>query len=124
MRQTVRISEAEWEVMNVVWNRAPVPAADVAAELADRKGWAMRTTRTLLGRLVKKRALAVEEDGRRHLYRPRVKLEACVRQASRSFLDRVFGGRPAAMLIHLVQEAELSPKEIAELRRVLEEKET
>lgn len=123
MRQTVRISEAEWEVMNVVWHRAPVPAAEVAAELADRKGWAMRTTRTLLGRLVKKRALAVEEDGRRHLYHPRVKLEACVRQASRSFLDRVFGGRPAAMLIHLVQEAELSPQEIAELRRVLEEKE-
>lgn len=122
-RKPVRISEAEWEVMNVLWQRAPVAAADVAEELAARKGWAVRTTRTLLDRLRRKRAVTCEEDGKRYLYRTRVSLEQCVREASRSFRDRVFGGQPAAMLIHLVQETELTPEEIAELRRILERKE-
>lgn len=121
--EPVRISESEWEVMNVVWQRAPVAAAEVAEELADRKGWAVRTTRTLLDRLLKKKAVSIEEDGKRYLYRPRVSLADCVREASRSFRDRVFGGRPAAMLMHLVQETELTPDEIAALRRILSDKE-
>ena len=122
-RAPVRISESQWEVMNVVWNRAPVAAAEVAEELSERKGWAVRTTRTLLDRLVKKQAVTFEEDGKRYLYRPRVSLADCVRQASRTFRDRVFGGQPAAMLIHLVQETDLTSGEIAELRRILTEKE-
>lgn len=109
--------------MSVVWDRAPVAASEVAEEMVARKGWALRTTRTLLDRLVKKQAVATEEDGRRYLYRPRVTLQDCVRHASRSFRDRVFGGKPAAMLIHLVQETKLTTDEIAELRRILEAKE-
>lgn len=118
-RGLVHISDSEWEVMNVVWQRAPVPAAEVAAEMAQRRGWAVRTTRTFLDRLLRKKAVSVEEDGKRYLYRPRVSLADCVRQASRTFRDRVFGGKPAAMLMHLVQETELTPDEIAELRRIL-----
>jgi BlaI family transcriptional regulator, penicillinase repressor len=109
--------------MNVVWRRAPVAAAAVAEELAAHKGWAVRTTRTLLDRLVKKRAVTYEDDGKRYLYRAMISLQDCTRQASRSFRDRVFGGRPAAMLIHLVQETDLTSAEIAELRRILESKE-
>ena len=109
--------------MNVIWNRAPVAAADVAEELSARKGWAVRTTRTLLDRLVKKGAADYEADGKRYLYRPRVSLRDCVRHASRTFRDRVFGGQPGAMVLHLVQEAKLTPEEIAELRRILDAKE-
>lgn len=120
--ERARISESEWEVMRVVWDKAPVAAAEVAAELAATRGWALRTTRTLLGRLVTKGALVTEEDGKRYLYRPRLKLQDCVRQASRHFAERVFGGRPGAMLIHLVKQAEFSAQELAELKRILEEK--
>ena len=123
MRKPVKISESEWEVMKVVWDKAPVAAADVAEELSARKGWAVRTTRTLLDRLRKKRAVECDEGGKRFLYRPRVSLQDCVREASRSFRDRVFGGQPAAMLIHLVEETRLTPNEIAQLRRILEQKE-
>ncbi len=123
MKSVVRISDAEWEVMNLVWASAPVPTADLVDRLARKKGWAPRTTRTLLERLVKKGALSYEEDGKRYLYRPEVSLEDCVRHESRNFLDRVFGGEPAAMLIHLVKETNLSPTEITELRRILKDKE-
>jgi len=62
-------------------------------------------------------------QGTRYLYRPKLRLEDCVRHESRSFLDRVFGGEPAAMLIQLVKQTNLAPDEIAELRRILKEKE-
>lgn len=109
--------------MNLVWAAAPVPAADLIDELGRKKGWAPRTTRTLLARLVHKEALTFEKDGPRYLYRPKLRLEDCVRHESRSFLDRVFGGEPAAMLIQLVKQTNLSPEEITELRRILKEKE-
>ena len=123
MKKVVKISDAEWEVMNLVWASAPVAIADIVDQLARKKGWAPRTTRTLVERLVKKGALSYQEDGKRYLYRPEVSLADCVRQESRNFLDRVFGGEPAAMLINLVKETSLSPAEIAELRRILKDKE-
>jgi len=109
--------------MNVVWSRSPVAASDIVEELSARKGWHSRTIRTLLDRLVRKRALTFVQEGKRYLYRPKVLMDVCVRQASQGFLQRVFGGEPGSMLINLVQHAELSPKEIAELKRILSEKE-
>ncbi|MGE3312371.1 MAG: BlaI/MecI/CopY family transcriptional regulator, partial [Limisphaerales bacterium] len=79
--------------------------------------------RTLLERLVAKGALDYEQDGKRYLYRPAVTMAECVRRESRSFTERVFGGNPAAMLVHLVKETPLSADEIADLRRLLKNKE-
>lgn len=123
MESTVSISESEWEVMTLVWSSAPVAAADLVDQLTRKRGWAARTTRTLLERLVAKGALTYEQDGKRYLYRPAVTMADCVRRESRSFLDRVFGGKPAAMLVHLVKETPLTAEEIADLRRLLKQKE-
>ena len=123
MAQLPRISDAEWEVMNVVWEDAPVGAADVVARLAQPTDWSEPTIKTLLGRLVRKGALAYEVDGRRYLYRPKVTRARCVRAESRSFVDRVLGGRSSRLLVHMVKEASLDPHEIDELRRLLDEKE-
>ncbi len=123
MEPTVSISESEWEVMTLVWAAAPVAAAELVDQLSRKRGWAARTTRTLLERLVAKGALTYEQDGKRYLYRPAITMAECVRRESRSFLDRVFGGKPAAMLVHLVKETPLTPAEIADLRRLLKQKE-
>lgn len=120
---TPRITDAEWEVMNLVWRDPPVAAKEIADELAERTGWSVRTVKTLVARLVKKRALAFEVVGQRYLYRPLVSRDACVRAESRSFLRRVAGGSASPLLAHFVREATLTPDEIAELRRLLEEKE-
>lgn len=117
-----RISDSEWEVMNIIWEQELVPASDVVAVLETRKGWRERTTRTLIDRLVKKGVLRTVRDGKRYLYRPRLSREECVQRESRSFLSRVFGGEPAAMLIHLVSRTKLSHQEIDELQRLLNEK--
>ena len=121
--KSIRISEAEWQVMSLAWERPPIAAADVVETLSQRTGWHSRTIRTLLDRLVKKGALKAARDGKRYLYTPQVSLEECVRQESQSFLERVFGGEPAPLLLHLVKESNLSKDEIRELKRLLSEKE-
>ncbi|HUD48048.1 MAG TPA: BlaI/MecI/CopY family transcriptional regulator [Candidatus Baltobacteraceae bacterium] len=121
--KSVRISESEWQVMSMVWDRSPIAASDIVETLSRRTGWHSRTIRTLLDRLVKKGALKATLEGKRYLYEPLLSMEACVRQESRSFLQRVFAGEPAPMILYLVKESKLSSEEIKELKRLLTRKE-
>src|ERR1041385_4247153 len=89
VKRSVRITKAEWEVMTVVWERAPIAASAIVQSLAEERQWALATVRTLLRRLVNKGALEQREDGKRYVYSPRVSREECVRRESESFLDRV-----------------------------------
>ena len=124
MAKTPAISDAEWQVMRVVWERpAPITASDVVEELSRTTDWSAATVKTMLNRLVKKGALTYEAQGKRYLYRAKVKQEQCVRSESRSFLQRVFGGAAAPMLNHFVRDADLTPEEVAELKRILAQKE-
>ena len=97
----VTISDAEWQVMQVVWRLGKATAADVIGELAESMDWSHRTIRTLLGRLVEKGALAALNDGNRYIYRPLVSRQKCIRAEGRSFLKKVFTGNAAELLVHL-----------------------
>src|SRR4051812_3990742 len=129
------ISEAEWDVMNVLWESAePLTAAEVVARAgagaaaaggggaARGGGRSPRTIKTFLNRLLTKGALAAEAVGNRYLYRPQVTREQCVRAETRSFLARVFAGATGPMLVQFVRQAKLSPTEVAELKRLLDDK--
>lgn len=116
------ISDAEWEVMNVIWDRNPVTASEVVDALSEQSGRSPRTVKTMLNRLLKKGILTHEVEGKRYLYRPLVSREACVERASESFLSRVFHGDEAPMIARLVRDADLSESDIERLRRALEEK--
>ena len=123
VKAPIRITEAEWEVMAVAWEHAPVAASTVVKVLEDRKQWTLATVRTLLRRLVNKHALRQEIEGKRYLYTPLISMAECVRQESESFLDRFLGRAPSEAILHLVKRADLSAKDIEELRRILREKE-
>lgn len=116
-----QISDAEWDVMKVVWDHGPLTAGDVVEHLAPTTGWRPRTIKTLLGRLVQKGAVSVQIDQRRYLYKAAVRREACIRSETRSFLSRVFDGAVAPALVHFLKESHLSPAEIDELRRILDQ---
>jgi BlaI family penicillinase repressor len=120
MPKTPAISDAEWDVMQALWDASPLTANEVVERVAGKKGWNPRTVKTLLNRLVKKGALGFESEGKRYLYRPRVSREECVRRESRSFLSRVFGGATGPMLAQFVSEAPLTPDEIRHLRDILD----
>ena len=118
----VAISDAEWQVMQVIWRLGKATAADVIAELAESKDWSHRTIRTLLGRLVEKGALKAADDGNRYIYRPLLTRQKCIRAESRSFLKKVFAGDAAELLVHFAQDAQITPEQIAELKRLLDGK--
>jgi BlaI family penicillinase repressor len=119
--KSVKISDAEWQVMNVLWDRSPLTGGEVISALAGKCHWKPRTVRTLLDRLIGKGALKVLADGKRRFV-PGVSQEVCLRSESRSFMERVFGGRPASMLLHVIKEAKLTKEEIDQLKKVLAEK--
>lgn len=116
-----QISEAEWKVMQAVWNGAPIGASEIVEQLVPETGWNHRTIRTMLNRLVSKGALTYREQGNRYLYRPKVKREAYVREQSRSFVDKVFSGDAASMLVHFVENEKLSASELERLKEVLDQ---
>lgn len=117
----MQISEAESIVMDVLWREHPRSADDVVAALADARHWQEATIKTLLNRLLNKGAIAAEKDGRRYLYTPVLKREDWLIDESESLLDRLFGGRIAPLVAHFSEHRKLSRKDVAELRKLLEE---
>jgi BlaI family transcriptional regulator, penicillinase repressor len=122
MKRVPKVSDTEWEVMRVVWAHHPITAADIIGKLtAADPTWHPKTTRTLLARLVEKKALDYEERGRVYVYQPRVSEEECVAAASGSFVERVFGGALKPMLVHFIEQRQLTRKDLDELRALLDE---
>lgn len=123
MARKPKISDAEWAVMQLLWERSPMRGNDVVDVLAPRQGWSGNTVKTLLNRLVKKGALRFAVDGRSYLYRPAVRQEECVREEGKRFLARVFAGAAGPLLAHFIEDARLTAEEIENLKRLLEKKE-
>ncbi len=119
--KTVRISDAEWEVMSLLWEQSPRTPGEIIDALAQ-TGWKRRTIRTLVDRLAQKGAIKAQSDGKRQ-YAPAVSRQACVRHESRSFIQRVFRGEPASFLLQLVKETKLTAAEIEQLKQLLSQKE-
>jgi BlaI family transcriptional regulator, penicillinase repressor len=121
MKKHPRISETEWEVMKVIWARGASPAEAVIAELQQQDPtWHPKTAKTLLNRLMKKQALGITREGRAYIYHPLVTEAESVDVASRSFLDRLFGGSLKPMLAHFLERKRVTPREVQELRRLLD----
>ena len=119
----VSISDAEWQVMNVIWDLQPLTSQAVVAALKDHAEWAPATVKTMLHRLVRKSVLAYEQQGNAYVYRSAVKRSDCVKQASKSFLERVFDGESSSLVTHFLRNTKLSQDEIARLRKILDEQE-
>ncbi|GGY15667.1 BlaI family transcriptional regulator [Rhodanobacter panaciterrae] len=115
------ISEAEAVVMDVLWREAPRSAEEILAEVGPAQNWQEGTVKSLLNRLLRKKAVHAEREGRRYLYTPLLKREQYVQQESKGLLDRLFGGRVAPLVAHFSEQRKLSKKDIAELRKLLKE---
>jgi len=115
------ISEAEWEVMQVLWQGSPMTANEVIEALAH-MNWSPKTVRTLLNRLVAKEAAAYHPDSKPYSYYPLITEEECQKAETKSFLKRIYRGSLKPLLVNFLKEEELSPAEIEELKRLLDEK--
>ena len=113
------ISDAEWVVMMEFWRLGEATAKQIVGELDGRQRWKPKTVQTLVNRLLQKGALGFRKEGREHVYRPLFAEAQCVHEASKSFVDRVFGGRLAPLLACFLEREECSSEEIEEMRRLL-----
>ncbi len=98
-----RISDAEHEIMEVLWKRAPLTATEVADQVMEEKSWSLQTVKTLLSRLAAKAVVGTERDGRRFLYSPLVERNTYLTGISRNFVDRLFGGKVTPLVAHLAE---------------------
>jgi BlaI family transcriptional regulator, penicillinase repressor len=117
--EAIVISDAESVVMEVLWRQSPLAAEEIVAALASERDWQESTVKTLINRLLKKRALTAEVDGRRYLYSPNLTREVWLRSQSTSLLDRLFDGRVAPLVAHFSEHRKLTRDDIAELKRIV-----
>jgi predicted transcriptional regulator len=115
------ISEAESVVMEVLWRASPLTTEDVVAALHGKQEWQESTVKTLLNRLLNKGAISAERDGRRYLYSAVMQREEWLSSESEGLLDRLFGGRVAPLVAHFSKQKKLTKKDLAELKRLIEE---
>jgi BlaI family penicillinase repressor len=117
----MKVSGAESHILKVLWKaKSPLPAEEVAALLGDEQEWSAGTVRTFLARLVKKKVLAAQKDGRRYLYRPLISRSDYAHAESRKLVDRLFNGRLASFVTQFSERENLSREEVTEIKRLIE----
>ena len=121
MNRLPQISEAEFEVMKIVWQYAPVSTNEITDRLMKTTSWGAKTIQTLIKRLTNKGALTYEKEGRVYVYTPLVKEYEYISQQSNSFLRRFYDGDITAMLSAYIKNDRLSAEEIGTLRSILDD---
>lgn len=123
MKEMSRISDAEWEVMKVLWTKSPMSASEVIEALAGVNDWSPKTIRTLLTRLVQKEVITFDSHSKPYVYSPLVTEEETTRAETESFLKRLYGSvalKP--MLVNFLKHEKLSKEDIEELKSILDER--
>ena len=119
----VSLSELQLALMRVLWARGQASTAEVAEALRDQqRPLAHTTVATLLTRLEKRGLIASERDGRALVYRAAVSEPEVQRSMVSGLLSTLFGGRPEALLSHLVEEGGLGDDDLARMRALLKSK--
>ncbi|MED0978061.1 BlaI/MecI/CopY family transcriptional regulator [Bacillus paramycoides] len=118
-----KISEAELEIMKVLWSNSPQTANEIIEELEDTMDWKPKTIRTLINRLVQKEAVFYHQDkGRMYAYFPLVSQDNYLQVETKSLLQRFCGAAFKPLLVNFLKEEKLSSEDINELKRILDEK--
>ncbi len=122
MKALPPISEAEFEVMKVIWKYAPISTNEITEKLLQTTNWSPKTIQTLIKRLVTKGALTYEKQSRMFVYTPLVKESEYIGQESSSFLNRYYDGDITAMVSAYIENDKLSKSELDTLRTLLSQK--
>ena len=122
MDKAIRISESEWEVMKIVWDKKEVTSNEIIEEFKDKRDWKAATVKTLISRLLNKEAISFNKKGKEYLYYPLIEEEKTVIEESMSFINRVFNGSISDLLLNFVKSEKLTEEDIDELKEILNSK--
>lgn len=115
------LSPAESEILQLVWQLGSATVQDVCDALSKERTVTYATVQTLLRRLEKKGYVGHEVKGKAHLFRPAAKREEVIRRTVSDFVDRLFGGDPVPLLLHLAGRSKLKGEEIQRLKKLIDE---
>jgi predicted transcriptional regulator len=119
MDLNVDISNAEFEVLDVLWQEHPATANEIIERLNHKKQWHDKTVKTLLNRLVKKEAISFEKEQRRYLYYPLVEREVYTQSESQSLIERMFSGRVSPLIAGFAKNKSLQKDDIEQLKQII-----
>ena len=123
-KELVKISDAEWEIMRVVWTKGETTSPEIIEILQDKMAWKPPTIKTLIGRLVKKEMLSTEQHGNKFLYRPLVSEAETVKSATESLFAHICGTKIGETIGQIINEATLTHADIALIQASLVAKES
>lgn len=118
----MRLTEAEWPVMEVLWSGECFSLGQITAGLLDTKGWNKNTVYTYLIRMEKK-GLVTIDHGHEKPYRAAVSRELCAREERRDLLNRVYGGAAGDLIAAFLKDSRIDSEEIVRLKKLLDEME-
>ncbi|MDK8180312.1 BlaI/MecI/CopY family transcriptional regulator [Paenibacillus sp. UMB4589-SE434] len=124
MNQIPPITDAELEIMRVLWINPDCPSSEVVKHMTDRMGWSPNTTRTLLSRLVQKEAAGAKlEKGskRAQLFYPLLSEQDYLRSETKSFMKKLYGGALKPMLANFLEDKKLNRQEIEDLKALFDD---
>jgi predicted transcriptional regulator len=114
-----QISDAESRIMEALWRKTPLTAEEIYAKVGPANEWAPGTVKTLVTRLLKKKAIAGAREGDAYCYRPLIARSAYVQSESQGLLDRLFKGEVAPLVAHFAENEKLSAKDIRQLKALI-----
>ncbi len=115
----VKISAAESQVMEALWRRGPLTPEGIIAEVGEPHGWAPGTVKTLITRLLRKKAIDGRREAAGYFYRPLVSRADYVHSESQSLVDRLFDGEVAPLVAAFAEHRTLTPKDIKLLKQLI-----
>lgn len=121
MHEIPKISNAEWEVMKIIWNHPEITSVNIIHELQDKVEWKPPTIKSLINRLLNKNIIGFKKSGNEYLYFSLVPEDECIKIESKSFIDKVFNGSIKSMLLTFVESKEISEADIEDLKNILKQ---
>ena len=116
------ISDSEWKIMKVIWKKSPILGGEIVEELEADTVWNPKTIHTLIRRLVVKGAITAKKEKTYYSYYAAVSENQCVKEETKTFLEKCFNGSFNLMTTNFIKHEKLSEKDIEELQSLLNSK--
>lgn len=120
--QENQISPSEWEIMRVIWTNHPISGKEVNEILKEKKEWKLATTKTLIGRLVKKGMLSTEKRGRKFEYSPLVTEKESMDESIEDLLNQICNTKISDSIETILEKRTLSKSELEQLEIIIKKK--
>jgi BlaI family transcriptional regulator, penicillinase repressor len=115
----VKISGAESQIMEALWKEGPLTPDGIVEAVGEANGWTAGTVKTLITRLLRKKAIEGRREPSGYLYRPLIARADYVLSESQSLVDRLFDGEVAPMVAHFAEHRALTAKDIQLLKKLI-----